>query len=74
MLDTYQPMTPPASQDGELRESSAATPPILAFGLATNDSEARWTRRTADDLAQEEAISSQAVGKRHRIKKVKFAE
>jgi hypothetical protein len=39
-LDTYQPITPSASQNEELQESSAAMPPILAFGLATNNSEA----------------------------------
>ena len=34
--------------------------------------EARCTRRTADDLAQQEARSTQAVGRRQRIKKVKI--
>jgi len=51
------------------RVGSATT---LAFAL-TNESEARHTQRTADDLAQEEATSAKAVGKRHRMKKVKFA-
>jgi hypothetical protein len=56
-----QQMSPPSSQGTEL--------PQIPSALAL----AQWIQRTADDLAQEEAISTQTVGKRPRNKKVKFA-
>jgi hypothetical protein len=59
--NTLQQITPPSSQSTELPHIPSAS------------ALARRIRRTADDLAQEEAILNQNVGRRRRIKRVKFA-
>jgi len=59
--NTLQQITPPSSQSTELPHIPSAS------------ALARRIRRTADDLAQEEAILNQTVGRRQRIKRVKFA-
>ena len=56
-----QQITPPSSQSTELPHIPSAS--ALAQRI----------QRTADDLAQEEAILNQNVGRRQRIKRVKFA-
>jgi 3-deoxy-D-arabino-heptulosonate 7-phosphate (DAHP) synthase class II len=61
-------MTPPSSQDTQLPHTLASIP------LLITQSEARRTRRTADDLAQQEAFLTQATGRRQRTRKVQFAE
>jgi hypothetical protein len=62
---TVEPMTLPSSQSTELPPVSAQIPSASAL--------ARRIRRTADDLAQQEAISTQTVGRRLKNKTVKFA-
>jgi hypothetical protein len=59
--NTLQQMTPPSSESTELPHIPSAS------------ALARRIRRTADDLAQEEAILNQTVGRRPRIKRVQFA-
>jgi len=64
-------MTPPSSQNNQLSGTSASIPSASASELPIKPSEARRTRRTADELAQQEA---QAVGGGKRMRKVQFAQ
>jgi hypothetical protein len=49
------------------------TPPPSQQNLTINQSEGR-RRKTADDLAQQEAILNTTLGKREKRKNVKFAD
>jgi hypothetical protein len=49
------------------------TPPPSQQNLTINQSEGRH-RKTADDLAQQEAILNTTLGKREKRKNVKFAD
>jgi hypothetical protein len=47
------------------------TPPSSQINQQGQTS-ARRARRTADDLAQQEAVSTQVAGRRQRVKRVNF--
>ena len=79
----------PLAQSNQLPQTSATTPSASASAVLINQSEAlqlsdqaapgsihmaRRTRRTADDLAQQEAISTQVHGRRQRTRKLNFAQ
>ena len=80
--NTHQQLTPPSSQNdqpveglaavGSAMRRSAHVASAMADAAENTYPQARHTQKTADDLARQEASSTQDVGRTSRRKAVKF--